>query len=73
MSLFDFLALTAYSPTVLVLNDLLRQQLQLTQSFIATQRRLHKSYVDTSVPDHHYTTLQDTKEVRRSQCVANGH
>ena len=60
---FAFIALTAYSPSVLVLNDMLRQQLQLTQQFAETQRRMYKSYIGASVPDHNYTTLEQTKEV----------
>eukprot|EP00058_Branchiostoma_floridae_P021369 XP_002606859.1 hypothetical protein BRAFLDRAFT_126338 [Branchiostoma floridae] len=53
-------AMTSYSPSVLGLNDLLRQQLQLTQQFVTNTRRLHQFYVNSLQADHSYTTLQDT-------------
>ncbi|XP_078657610.1 uncharacterized protein LOC144903407 [Branchiostoma floridae x Branchiostoma belcheri] len=53
-------AMTSYSPSVLALNDLLRQQLQLTQQFVTNTRRLHEFYINSLQADHSYTTLQDT-------------
>ncbi|XP_066299417.1 uncharacterized protein C19orf44-like [Branchiostoma lanceolatum] len=53
-------AMTSYSPSVLALNDLLRQQLQLTQQFVTNTRRLHQFYINSLQADHSYTTLQDT-------------
>ena len=55
--------MTSYSPSVLALNDLLRQQLQLTQQFVTNTRRLHEFYVNSLQADHSYTTLQDTLQV----------
>ena len=60
------LAVTAYSPSVVALNDMFRQQLQLTRQFVAVQNRLHHDLVSSlqSVTEsYRYTTLDDTKEV----------
>ena len=71
-----FSALTSYSPSVLALNDMLRQQLQLTSQFIDTQKRMHQAYVRNLEPDYMYTTLEDTKNVSErissNYCVRNG-
>lgn len=56
--------LTAYSPAIFALNDMLRQQLALTRSFIDSTRRHYKSVLESLGPDYKYTTLQETKEVR---------
>lgn len=57
--------LTAYNPAIIALNDMLRQQLALTRSFIDSTRRHYKSVHESLGPaDYKYTTLQDTKEVR---------
>lgn len=59
-------ALTAYSPAVFALNDMLRQQLGLTRQFVQASRRLHHSVVQGLGPaDHTYTTLEDTKQFIR--------
>ena len=58
-----FVALTSYSPSVLALNDMLRQQLQLTMQFVDSCKRMHQSYVRNLEPDYTYTTLEDTKKV----------
>jgi hypothetical protein len=57
-------AVTGYSPSVIALNDMLRQQLALTTQFIETQRRLHDNYVNMLHSDFQYTTLEDTKKVK---------
>ncbi|XP_060797298.1 uncharacterized protein C19orf44 homolog isoform X2 [Neoarius graeffei] len=59
-------ALTAYSPAVFALNDMLRQQLTLTRSFIQSSRHLHRAMLESLGPaDYRYTTLEDTKEFIR--------
>jgi len=58
------LALTNFSPATFALNDMLRQQLQLTTQFMMVNRRLHSSLIqslDSSA--FKYTTLKETKEV----------
>ena len=58
-----FLAVTAYSPSVIALNEMLKQQLLLTENFIAIQKHLHQNLIQHAQPDYSYTTLQDTKAV----------
>ncbi|XP_067271428.1 uncharacterized protein C19orf44 homolog [Pseudorasbora parva] len=60
-------SLTAYNPAMFALNDMLRQQLALTRSFIDSTRRHYKSVLESLEPaDYKYTTLQDTKEFIRT-------
>lgn len=60
-------SLTAYSPAVFALNDMLRQQLDLTRAFIDSTRRHYTSVIESLGPaDYKYTTLEDTKEFIRA-------
>ncbi|KAK7136595.1 hypothetical protein R3I93_016818 [Phoxinus phoxinus] len=60
-------SLTAYNPAVVALNDMLRQQLALTRSFIESTRRHYNSVHESlGSADYKYTTLQDTKEFIRA-------
>ncbi|KAK9967164.1 hypothetical protein ABG768_001576 [Culter alburnus] len=59
-------SLTAYSPAIFALNDMLRQQLALTRSFVDSTRRHYRSVLESLGPDYKYTTLQDTKEFIRA-------
>ncbi|XP_062869014.1 uncharacterized protein C19orf44 homolog [Trichomycterus rosablanca] len=59
-------ALSAYSPAVVALNDMLKQQLALTRSFIQSSRYLHQTMLESLGPaDYRYTTLEDTKKFIR--------
>lgn len=55
--------MTAYSPAMLALHDMLKAQLELTREFLQNQERLHKEYTSDIQPNYHYTTLEDTKQV----------
>ncbi|XP_061180882.1 uncharacterized protein C19orf44-like [Saccostrea echinata] len=55
-------AMTTYSPCMLALHDMLKQQLDLTKSFLASQQNLYRSMSETLDHKYHYTTLEDTKK-----------
>ncbi|KAM8960482.1 uncharacterized protein C19orf44 homolog [Pelodytes ibericus] len=61
-------ALTSYNPMALALNDMLKQQLQLTKSFVDMARQQYLSTLSSLESEiYHYTTLEDTKEYIKNQ------
>lgn len=60
---FLFPALTSYSPCMLALHDMLKQQLELTKCFLHSQQALYQSMSSTLDQKYRYTTLEDTKKV----------
>ncbi|KAH9523588.1 hypothetical protein Btru_040406 [Bulinus truncatus] len=58
-------ALTAYSPNMLALQEMMKTQLELVRNFVAIQDRIYQSCMDGLNYNYKYTTLEDTKEYIR--------
>ena len=58
-------AATVHSPSNVALNDMLRAQLMLTRQLIASSRQTLENVSANLSSDHHYTTLEDTKDVSK--------
>ncbi|GFR80458.1 hypothetical protein ElyMa_005898400 [Elysia marginata] len=54
-------AITAYSPSMLALQEMMKAQLDLVRNFVDIQNRIYQSCLDGLQYDHQYTTLEDTK------------
>ena len=57
--------MTAYSPAMLALQDMLKAQLELTREFLQNQDRLYREYTTDIQANYRYTTLEDTKQVNK--------
>ncbi|XP_060082195.1 uncharacterized protein C19orf44 homolog [Ylistrum balloti] len=57
--------MTAYSPSMIALHDMLRQQLELTRDFLKSQRYMYQCMMSSVDQRHTYTTLEDTKQYIR--------
>ncbi|CAL1547157.1 unnamed protein product [Lymnaea stagnalis] len=55
-------ALTAYSPNMLALQEMMRAQLNLVRNFVDIQSRIYQSCMAGLSYDYKYTTLEDTKK-----------
>lgn len=55
-------AMTAYSPSMLALHDMLKSQLELTREFLGTQKQMYEDFSRNIQPSFKYTTLEDTKK-----------
>ncbi|OWF34810.1 uncharacterized protein C19orf44-like [Mizuhopecten yessoensis] len=57
--------MTAYSPSMIALHDMLRQQLELTRDFLKSQRYMYQCMMSSVDQRHTYTTLEDTRKYIR--------
>ena len=56
-------AMTAYSPAMLALHDMLKAQMEMTKEFLSSQKQLYQDFTRNIKPTFKYTTLEDTKKV----------
>ena len=55
-------AVTAYNPMTIALNNMLRDQLNLTRDFVNSNKRIYDAEINSiESGSYHYITLQDTK------------
>jgi len=57
--------MTAYSPSMLALNDMLRSQLIITRQLMENQKTLIDNLTASLNPRYQYTTLEDTRKYIR--------
>lgn len=56
-------AVTAYNPISVALNNMLRDQLNLTRDFVNSNKRIYNAEINSiESSSYHYVTLQDTKK-----------
>ena len=55
--------LTTYNPAMLALNDMMKQQIDLSRQFLDMQRDMHKNIMGNIEKEHYYTTLEESKQV----------
>ena len=58
-----YTVVTGYTPGVVALTDMLRTQLSITRSMVARSRQLATRVSESISANHHYTTLEETKQV----------
>nr|CAB3226595.1 uncharacterized protein C19orf44 [Phallusia mammillata] len=55
-------SLTTYSPAVLAVQDMIRQQLAFTRDFMTRSENLHKAASESLVPDYQYASLEEARK-----------
>lgn len=58
-------SLCSYTPAALALHEMMKEQLEITQSFVASYRRLAAAWREDCQPVYRYTTLEDTQQYIR--------
>jgi hypothetical protein len=55
--------MTAYSPAMIALHDMLKAQMEMTKEFLSSQKQMYEDFTRNIKPTFKYTTLEDTKKV----------
>ena len=63
MMIIMVVVLTTYNPAMLALNDMMKQQFDLSRQFLDMQRDMHKNIIGNIEKKHYSTTLEETKQV----------
>ncbi|XP_060594668.1 serine/arginine repetitive matrix protein 2-like isoform X2 [Ruditapes philippinarum] len=54
--------MTAYSPAMIALHDMLKAQMEMTKEFLSSQKQMYEDFTRNIKPTFKYTTLEDTKK-----------